>query len=123
MKERINLFSFTWGKSGVFDLWTIVHTSWGAIFGATFSMFGWSFNTAFIITIILLIIWEVFEYAINILELMPNVIADVIVGIAGFWILFTYLPSEGNMRFLILAILVTLALVLGYTGWRNWSNR
>ena len=123
MKEKIDFFSFAWGKKGAIDPWSIVHILWGAVFAILFSVFGWSFKAALIVTVVSLIVWEVFEYAVDMLEPMPNVIADIIVGIVGFWVSFTYLPQEGNIRFLILAILVTLAIVLGYTGWRKWVNR
>lgn len=76
-----------WKHGTYIDLWSVVHLGSGALLGSLFFYFGINFFWSGIITLALLILWELFEVLIKINESRKNVLADIIIGMAGFYII------------------------------------
>ncbi|MDQ1299514.1 MAG: hypothetical protein QG636_182 [Patescibacteria group bacterium] len=73
-----------WKHGTHIDLWSFVHLLSGALLALGFYGLGFNFVLAAGISMILLIVWEVFEWAVRIIESSVNVAVDVGIGILGF---------------------------------------
>lgn len=74
-------------KHGVYvDTWSIVHILSGFLLAGSCFYFGLPFATALSISIVLLLLWEVFEWVLKIIEPSINVLVDIFVGLVGFFI-------------------------------------
>ena len=73
-----------WKHGKYVDSWSIVHFLWGIILAAALYRFGVEFIFALIISLVLLITWELIEWFINVIEPRANVLVDLAIGIAGF---------------------------------------
>src|SRR3989344_9384190 len=69
-----------------FDLWSIVHLLSGILLGAVLFWLNIKFLPALVIAVLLFVGWEWFESAVKIIEKWPNVLSDIIFGLAGFFI-------------------------------------
>lgn len=74
----------TWKHGRYIDLWSIVHFFTGFLIGTGLFWLGFSFLWAFGIATVLVILWEVYEWLLKIIEVTPNVILDIVIGLAGF---------------------------------------
>lgn len=73
-----------WKHGTYIDLWSVVHLLSGFILAGLFSFFEVSFVVAIIISIFILLLWEVFEEVTKIIEPSINVVIDIIIGFSGF---------------------------------------
>lgn len=73
-----------WKHGTYIDLWSLVHFLSGFALAGIFYVVGFDFAVAIIVSVSLLLLWEVFEWATKIIEPSINVIFDIIVGFGGF---------------------------------------
>jgi len=76
------------------DLWSVNHTLAGGILACLFMFFNAPFLAALAISFFILLGWEFYEITHNVHETIYNRISDMIVGMAGFLIVY-YLVSNG----------------------------
>lgn len=72
-----------WRHGRYVDLWSLVHLLSGALLALGFYGLGFGLAATLVFSLILLIAWEVFEWAIRIIEPTPNVLIDIIIGALG----------------------------------------
>lgn len=72
-----------WRHGRYVDLWSLVHFLSGVLLALGFYGLGFGFMAALMFSLILLIAWEVFEWAIRIIEPTPNVLIDIVIGALG----------------------------------------
>lgn len=72
-----------WKHGKYLDTWSIVHFLSGCLLAILFYKLDLSFGMALLISLLILIAWEVFEWSIKIIEPSLNVITDLIVGFLG----------------------------------------
>lgn len=81
-----------WKHGKYIDLWSVVHFLSGFLLASICYILGYTLIFSFICSVLLLILWEVFEWLINIIEPSLNAITDIVVGSVGFlvgaWLLY-----------------------------------
>lgn len=75
-----------WKHGTYVDTWSIVHFASGFLLSGAFFAFGYDFTVALIASLLLLLLWEVFEWVIKIIEPSINVLVDIMIGLAGFFV-------------------------------------
>lgn len=74
-------------KHGTFiDLWSLVHLFSGVLLASGLYGLGFGLTFATLISVVLLIAWEVLEWKMKIIEPSINVAVDIGIGILGFGI-------------------------------------
>jgi len=73
-----------WQKGRAFDLWSIPHFLFGILTAFLPPLIGISFLTALALTIILAMLWEVYEKFVDIKETVQNSLLDIILPIVAF---------------------------------------
>lgn len=73
-----------WKHGTYIDLWSFVHLLSGALLGIALHVIGFSFLWACALAALLLLTWELYEWVLGILEPLPNVTVDVLIGGLGF---------------------------------------
>ena len=101
-----------WKHGKYIDTWSVVHFLSGFLLSVLFYKLGYEFLTAAIFSLVALVAWEGFEWAVKIIEPSINVIMDLIIGFAGF-LLGAYLYylinfPVGNYFYIILAVSIAL---------------
>lgn len=104
-----------WKHGKYADAWSVVHFLAGFLLSASFYWLGASFVSTLAFSILLMAVWEIFEWATGIIEPSPNVGFDIFIGLAGFilaallyfWQGLTLNPS---VFFTLLALTLLLAL-------------
>lgn len=74
----------TWKHGHYVDLWSVVHFLSGLLIGTGLFWLGFSFVWACIIAVALVLLWELYEWMLKIIEVTPNVLLDIVIGIIGF---------------------------------------
>ena len=80
-KEKVDL----WKHGTYIDLWSVVHFLSGVLLASVCYYFGLSFTWSTVITLVLVVLWELLEAILKIIESRKNVLMDVIIGMAGFY--------------------------------------
>ncbi|MFA6414491.1 MAG: hypothetical protein WC217_01975 [Candidatus Paceibacterota bacterium] len=73
-----------WQKGRAFDLWSIPHFLFGILMAFLPYLVGISFLTALALTLILAMLWEVYEKFVDIKETVQNSLLDIILPIVAF---------------------------------------
>lgn len=105
-----------WRHGRYVDLWSLVHFLSGVLLALGFYGLGFALTIAVTFSAILLIAWEVFEWAIRIIEPTPNVLVDVLIGFLGLGIGVWWHYFLGN-AFSPLAFTILLVATLGLSLW------
>lgn len=74
-----------WKHGTYVDLWSSVHFLSGFVLAGGFFKYGYDFSHALSVSIVLLLLWEVFEWTTKIIEPSINVLMDIFIGLAGFF--------------------------------------
>lgn len=74
-----------WKHGTYVDTWSIVHFLSGFLLAGISLKLGLGIVTALLISTVLLVSWEAFEWLLKIIEPSMNVMMDIIIGIAGFF--------------------------------------
>ena len=109
-----------WKEGDYVDFWSVVHFLTGLVIGLFLCLLKAPLGVALPIVVILLILWEIFEYYHpEIHETWPNLILDVLIGIVGFFIAFFLFPQLWALFILLLLVLV----ILNILGWTATKRR
>ncbi|KKQ83640.1 MAG: hypothetical protein UT07_C0001G0002 [Parcubacteria group bacterium GW2011_GWB1_38_8] len=103
-----------WKHGKYLDLWSLVHFLSGFILCGLFYWLEINFTWTLILSTILLILWEVFEFIIKIIEPSWNVAVDIIIGLLGFFsaTYLYFLQSEFNASLYLTIVGITFVLSL-----------
>lgn len=106
-----------WKHGRFVDLWSVVHLTSGMALALACLFLGSGFWTSFLIATSLLIGWEVFEWAIGIIEPSLNVTIDLVLGVLGFVLgSYVYYSFESGLSIIALGISFVTVLVLSVLG-------
>jgi hypothetical protein len=113
-----------WKHGKYVDLWSLVHFLSGFLLGAIFFALGYTFLTALLLSTILLLLWEAFEWLTKISEPSVNVAMDMVVGLAGFLAgAYLYYFLDVPFEMLHFSILLTATLLLSLWGFFDFLKR
>jgi hypothetical protein len=112
-----------WKNGKPIDLWSLVHFFSGFLLGGLFYWLGTEFLYALGLTLFLLVLWEGFEYATRIIEPIPNVAADIIIGLTGFFIASWLYHSQITFDPGIYLTLLATNIILGIWGFLDFTKR
>ncbi len=82
---KIKLFGY---KTGILDMWSIVHFLTGTLFGFLFLFLKFKFINALILSLLIMLFWEIYEFLEKKGESRINSISDILIGIIAFAITF-----------------------------------
>ena len=111
-----------WDEGKYIDMWTVNHTLSGFILAGWLGVFGVSTPVSIVISSILFIGWEVFEYLYKIEE-TPNQVVDIIANYVGLIIYYRVSPSLESHLPSILATASVLFLFLEIVGYVAYLKR
>ena len=116
-----------WKHRTYIDLWSLVHLASGALLGMASYAFGYGFEAALILTAILLIAWELLEWIVGISETAANIVLDIIIGLAGFflaayWYFYLLVPFD-TAAFLTVGIPTALVALWGFVDMKVYGYR
>lgn len=110
-----------WRHGTYIDLWSFVHFLSGVLLCVLFSWVGFSFVTATLLAIVLLLTWELYEWVLKILEPASNVTVDVLVGFLGFIVAAYWHYFLGNaFDPVLLGILASTTIALSLWGFSDF---
>lgn len=116
-----------WKHGKYLDLWSLVHLLSGFLLGSSFYWLGAGLVMALVLSVLLMVLWEVFELTTKIIEPSTNVTVDIIVGFAGFAVsavLHYWLVLPFNLPLFAGVLAVTLLLALwGFTDFLKRGYR
>lgn len=108
-----------WREGKYIDLWSIPHFLSGICVALGLTILGFSASSTAVIGLILLILYEVFEWLVDIEETRANRILDVVVGMASMVPTLLLLPGLFINDIIALFIVITTAnSILSWFGWR-----
>ena len=90
-KKRVFAFD-SWAGGHYFDLWSFIHFLSGIWLGEAFFLIDSPLVWALCVGIFLLVGWEIFEYLIDILDPLSNLLLDLALGVAGLPLVYKFLP-------------------------------
>ncbi len=100
-----------WKHGTYVDMWSTVHLLSGFVLAGLFFLFGFSFPVAIIVSVFLLLFWEVFEAVVKIIEPSINVIVDIIIGFIGFLIgAQLFYVMDWSVSYVLYGLVLTIAL-------------
>lgn len=116
-----------WKNKSYIDLWSVNHFLAGVLLEGVAVFVGMEFWASFIIAMLILIGWEIFEITNHIEETIGNRFTDLFLGAIGFLLLhylFTsWLSSVGFYITFIIALIVWVVLELwGFCAYRSVKN-
>jgi uncharacterized membrane protein HdeD (DUF308 family) len=97
----------------------------GVVLGLFMLTWGIGSKTSYIVSAILLVLWEVFEMIADIREHKENRSADILVGFFGFIISYTYFPSLTSnflMYFLVIGFVFLLSSAIGWSRYFKYRG-
>jgi hypothetical protein len=88
------LFEFGSWQSGVYlDRWAFVHFAWGFMLAAVFRMLGLPKKWAYSLALLMMLVWELYEWYTGSHDRIQNSVLDVILASAGFWLMHHWWPK------------------------------
>ena len=115
-----------WKKGRAFDLWSIPHFLFGILTAFLPPLTDISFLTALALTLILAMLWEIYEKFVAIRETVQNSLLDIILPIVAFtltsYVLRIYLLHHDDLLVIATAVLV-LYLFTNLSGWLAYRRR
>lgn len=115
-----------WEKREGLDLWSIPHFLFGALMALAVPLLGISTQTGLALTIILGLLWEVYEKLARIEETLVNSVLDMLLPIAAFLITISILatyPVTDQMLKISAAAVGILYMGINTLGWMAYRRR
>lgn len=115
-----------WQKGRALDLWSIPHFLFGVLMSFVPPLTGISFLMALSLTVILALLWEIYEKFVDIKETVLNSLFDIILPIVAFIISANELAAYTFARDDLMVVAVAVLLVYIFTlvsGWRAYRRR
>lgn len=111
-----------WVNGKYLDLWSVNHTLAGVVIAGPLYYFSVPTIYSLIISLVLIVGWEVFEIVYEIYETWQNRSTDVITGVIGFFFIWYFYPYwNTNTQIYIYSVSLFVFLVLemwGYIAYR-----
>jgi len=114
----------SWLGGTYFDWWMVVHFLGGFVIELGLLLFGMSVAASSLATFVLLVLWEVYERAVNIYEPRANQVIDIIFGVLGLVVglqMFQLFDITSSTTIFFIAAL--LWIILTIWGWKSWRKR
>lgn len=109
-----------WREGEYLDLWSVPHFLSGMCVGFLLFFLDFDFRSAFIIALLMLIAYEMFEVIAQIEETRMNSFLDVVVGMSSFLLTFIYAPHFPPEKvLLVFGIALVTDAILSFFGWRE----
>lgn len=105
-----------WKHGHYVDLWSFVHFLSGMLLCIGFAWVGFTLLPALLLTLVLLFVWEMYEWLLKILETPTNVSLDILIGVLGFFFAAYWHYFLGN-SFDTVAVFLLIALTLLLSAW------
>lgn len=75
-----------WKHGKFIDMWSVVHFLSGFLLCGALFQLGYNFSQALIISLVFMLLWEFYEWVTHIIEPSINVVVDILIGLAGFFL-------------------------------------
>jgi hypothetical protein len=75
-----------WKHGKYLDTWSIVHFLSGFLLANAFYWYGFDFLWSLVLSLLIMLGWEICEMFMDIIEPSPNVATDIIVGLLGYFL-------------------------------------
>jgi len=115
-----------WQRGRAFDLWSIPHFLFGILTAFLPPLTGMSISTALVLTLILGMLWEIYEKLVDIKETAMNILFDMILPIVAFtltsYLLLMYPLSSDELLVGATAVLI-LYTFTNLSGWLAYRRR
>jgi CHASE2 domain-containing sensor protein len=114
-----------WQEGRYYDAWMFVHFLAGVVIGLGALILNIQILAAYISTVILLVLWEVFEVIEDIREHKENRAGDVVIGLLGFILSFSFLPLFLNnfwVPFISCSFIFLVSSVVGWTRYFKYKR-
>lgn len=123
--KKVKNISLSWNEGCFFDFWSIVHFLVGMTIGFSCHFLGFGQAFSYIGTFIGMALYEALEEYFNIQETIENRILDVVYGMVGFSIAFSWLlPGMAQQDKILWFTVIAVVLVIGlFLGWRAYIKR
>ncbi|MEK7144946.1 MAG: hypothetical protein AAB794_03800 [Patescibacteria group bacterium] len=116
-----------WWKQGkALDLWSIPHFLFGILMGMLPPLIGISLLTALSLTLILALLWELYEKLVEIKETFLNSVFDVILPIVAFTcisLVFHFYSFHPNDILVVAIAIFVLYVFTNLSGWLAYRRR
>lgn len=115
-----------WQKGRAFDLWSIPHFLFGVFMSFLPGLVGISTMTALAFTVILAMLWEVYEKFVSIRETTQNSVLDIILPVVAFTLTSSALliyPLQHDQIAVLATAVFTLYLFTNISGWLAYRRR
>ncbi|TSC65007.1 MAG: hypothetical protein G01um101491_62 [Parcubacteria group bacterium Gr01-1014_91] len=116
-----------WQKGRAFDLWSIPHFLFGILMGFVPALVdSVSFSFALVLTLVLAVLWELFEMRVGIRETVLNSLLDVFLPVAAYiitsYVLLLQPYHREDIAVVSIAVLI-LYLFTNISGWLAYRRR
>jgi hypothetical protein len=115
-----------WQRGRGLDLWSIPHFLFGVLTGMLSPLIGMPLLAALALTLILALLWELYEKLVGIRETILNILFDITLPVVAFTLtsltLIAYPPYPDDL----IVAAVAVSLVFAFTnisGWRAYRRR
>lgn len=115
-----------WQKGKALDLWSIPHFLFGVLTGFLPPLTGMSFLTALALTVILAMLWEIYEKFVDIKETVQNSLLDIVLPIVAFTLTSLILrayPLHPDDLLVAATAVLALYLFTNLSGWLAYRRR
>jgi len=115
-----------WQKGRVFDLWSIPHFLFGILMAFLPPLLGVSLLTTLALTLILAMLWEIYEKFVDIKETIPNSLLDIILPVAALTLTSYFLlfyPLQRDELLVAAGAVFTLYAFTNISGWLAYRRR
>jgi hypothetical protein len=115
-----------WQKGRAFDLWSIPHFLFGILMAFVSPLTGISFLTTLALTVILAMLWEIYEKFVDIKETIQNSLLDIILPIVAFTLtaqLLLAFPLHPDDLLVITGAVFILYAFTNVSGWLAYRRR
>lgn len=112
-----------WAEGRYLDLWSLVHVIGGGLLAGIFVFLEISLLYSFIASFLILLFWEIFETLRGIKEFPTNIVSDMVVGTAGFFIVWFLMISNTMNNIALFSILAIIFIILDILGFLAYTKR
>ena len=120
MQNNMNI----WKHGKYVDMWSVVHFLSGYNLYLLFNTLGFDLLYSAVFSVILLLLWEIFEWSVKIIEASPNVIMDILIGFLGFifgWFIHDILNFEHSIPYFV--VIFSMTMILSISGFLNFLKK
>ncbi len=124
-QQSIKAISWTWGEGKYWDLWMLVHISWGVIIACIMNFLFLQTVPAYLIALGAMIAWKTYELLTGIKEELTNLILDIVFEFFGFIGVYEYILPFISLteRIIFLTTIFIIMIILEVIGWRAYRKR